>query len=62
MMDRNVKHFTVGWSYCFHDNLTCAKAGIRAQKAGCTIEYFFNKYGNPSFLVLEQTSQKEKES
>lgn len=58
-MDRNITDWLVGCIYCFHDQLTAAKIGIKAKEAGFEIEYCYNEFGNPSFLVTGWHSERD---
>ena len=50
-MDRNISDWLIGCTYCFHDQLTAAKIGIKAKEAGFEIEYCYNEFDDPSFKV-----------
>lgn len=60
-MDRNITDWLVGCTYCFHDQLTAAKIGIKAKRAGFEIEYTYNEFGNPSFIVTGWHEPRQRE-
>ena len=58
-MDRNITDWLVGCTYCFHDQLTAAKIGIKAKEAGVLIKYTYNEFDNPSFVVVGRRNERD---
>lgn len=60
-MDRNKTNWVVGYVYCFYNPVTAARIGVKCKKAGFEIEYIYNEWNDPSFLVTGIKERGEEE-